>query len=174
MSLFAERGFDAVTITEICEAADVGRGTFFLHFPNKAALLYEFSVRVADQFTRQLRKPRDSAESELKALIELMAAEILASGEIMAAMIREFFNTPPRPQDLDDASCFPELVTAIIERGQVRGEFSSSMSPRLASASLLATALAILSGHVFEPDEASLEEVLRQFYAQVFSGLAKS
>ena len=35
MRLFAERGFDAVTVADITEAADIGKGTFFTHFPSK-------------------------------------------------------------------------------------------------------------------------------------------
>ena len=34
-----ERGVDAVTIQDITEAADVGHGTFYLHFQNKAEVL---------------------------------------------------------------------------------------------------------------------------------------
>ena len=43
LSLFAARGFDAVSVEQICQAADVARATFFLHFHTKSALLFEFS-----------------------------------------------------------------------------------------------------------------------------------
>jgi AcrR family transcriptional regulator len=39
LRLFAKRGFEAVTITEIAEAADVARGTLFSHFPTKESLV---------------------------------------------------------------------------------------------------------------------------------------
>ena len=68
MRLFARSGFGAVTIAEICEAADVGRGTFFLHFPSKAALLYEFNQRVAEDFRASLTasRARPRARSSLR------------------------------------------------------------------------------------------------------------
>ncbi len=37
--LMRERGVEAVTIQDITEAADIGHGTFYLHFENKAAVL---------------------------------------------------------------------------------------------------------------------------------------
>ncbi|HEY3561519.1 MAG TPA: TetR family transcriptional regulator [Kribbella sp.] len=40
-ALFLERGFDAVPVSEIAEAADVARPTVFAHFPRKEDLLFD-------------------------------------------------------------------------------------------------------------------------------------
>ena len=39
ISLILERGWDAVTVRDVCEAADVGRSTFYVHFADKENLL---------------------------------------------------------------------------------------------------------------------------------------
>ena len=41
MSLILERGYDAVTVEEITNRADVGRTTFYLHYKDKEDLLVE-------------------------------------------------------------------------------------------------------------------------------------
>jgi len=171
MALFAKSGFEAVTIADICRAADVGRGTFFFHFPNKAALLYEFNRRVAEDFRAALPEPRGSAQDELSALVERMSVELVAQSEIMTAMLAEFFASPEAlaAHARDDA--LPVLVTEIILRGQELGEFDGAIDARLAAASFLATAGAIVSGRVFRAGDLTPQEINRQFLQLTFSGL---
>lgn len=49
LRLFLERGFEAVSITDVAEAADVARTTVFAHFATKEALVFD---READQRAR--------------------------------------------------------------------------------------------------------------------------
>ena len=48
MQLFVERGFDNVTVADITEAADIGKGTFFTHFPSKRDVFRYLGEQVAD------------------------------------------------------------------------------------------------------------------------------
>ena len=179
MQLFAEKSFGEVTISEICEAADVGRGTFFLHFPTKAALLYEFNERVTESFREALVKSRDSANTsardELQALVERMAVELAAQAEIMKAMLAEFFTSPETlaVAPKSDGS-LADLVTEIIERGQQSGEFETSLDAQLAAAAFLSTAMAFISRKLLEGYEVSDEEIFRQFLHLTFHGLGAS
>ena len=172
MRLFAKAGFGAVTIADICEEADVGRGTFFLHFPSKAALLYEFNQRVAEEFRAALVEPRAPARDELCALVERMSVELAAQAEIMTAMLAEFFASPEALAAVSvQGNALPELVTEIVRRGQERGEFARRLDPRLVAASFFATAGAIISGQVFRGSDVTPEEINRQFLQLTFAGL---
>jgi AcrR family transcriptional regulator len=173
MRLFAKSGFTAVTIADICEEADVGRGTFFLHFPSKAALLYEFNQRVAEEFRASLVEPRGAARDELCALVDRMSVELVSQAEVMTAMLAEFFASPEAlAAASEQGSALPELVGEIIRRGQERGEFARRIDARLAAASFLATAVAIISGQVFRESDVAPAEINRQFLQITFSGLA--
>jgi AcrR family transcriptional regulator len=39
LELLHERGWDAITVQDVCERADVGRSTFYVHFADKEELL---------------------------------------------------------------------------------------------------------------------------------------
>ena len=171
MELFAARGFDAVTIESICAAADVARATFFLHFPSKAALLWEWNRQVADEFRAGLAEPRGSAVAELRALVEHISAKLLAQADVMAGLLREFFATPPAGDADGEDHQLSALVLELVRRGQKRGELRRSMDPRLAVAMLLSTAGAILAGNVWKPGELEPAAMRAQFYEVVFNGL---
>jgi AcrR family transcriptional regulator len=59
LHLFLERGYDAVGIREIADAADVSTTTLFKHFPVKEALVFDED---AEQETRLLAAVRERAE----------------------------------------------------------------------------------------------------------------
>src|SRR3979490_3433929 len=44
LHLFAQKGFAETTVTDITEAADVGKGTFFNYFPSKDHILLAFGA----------------------------------------------------------------------------------------------------------------------------------
>jgi AcrR family transcriptional regulator len=49
VSLIVERGYDATTVQEILDEADVGRSTFYTHFTGKEELLRHGFVRLREQ-----------------------------------------------------------------------------------------------------------------------------
>jgi AcrR family transcriptional regulator len=51
LELILERGWDAISVQEICERADIGRSTFYVHFADKQELL----LSGFQPFRRQLR-----------------------------------------------------------------------------------------------------------------------
>ncbi len=170
MGLFDRGGFDAVTIEQICQVADVARGTFFLHFPSKAALLFEFNRRLAAELAERLREPRGSAVGEYRTMLDLFGARWLADSDVMGAMLRELLATGAGPAESEGRDLHT-LVEEIVRRGQRRGEFRRTVSPRLAAAMFLTTSAAILSGAVYREGEASPEEIRNQLLHALLHGL---
>jgi len=172
MRLYGERGVDAVTVEQICEAADVARGTFFAHFPTKSALLFEFNRAITADFRERLAGPRGPAADELQELVSMLARAWLERAPVMTAMLREFQMAPPSPEELKaESEHLPALIEDIVRSGQERGEFRRQIAPRLAAAVFLSTSLAILSGHVFAEGDVTPEEARDQFLEVVLNGL---
>lgn len=72
--LFLERGFDAVTIAEVAEAADVSVNTVYNYFPAKEDLFLDRMREVSHRLSRFIRA-RDAGESAADAVLrELRSA----------------------------------------------------------------------------------------------------
>lgn len=56
VELISEKGYDAVTIQEILDRANVGRSTFYAHFENKDQLLRSLLTRLNERFEEGIRQ----------------------------------------------------------------------------------------------------------------------
>lgn len=52
IALMEERGFDGFTVNDLCEQADLNRGTFYNHFRDKDDLLAQLEAEVMDDLER--------------------------------------------------------------------------------------------------------------------------
>ncbi|WP_310728735.1 TetR family transcriptional regulator [Streptomyces sp. N2A] len=94
--LFAERGFEAVTVNEIAEAAEVAKATLFAYFPTKESLALQ---GVGDDDLAGIVTRRPAGQSPLEALRAHCRA--LAAGpmtgldpEVLVSRIRVIFDSP--------------------------------------------------------------------------------
>jgi len=108
LSLFLQRGFDAVTVAEIAEAADVAVSTVFKHFPNKEAIAFAGDPAVEAELVR--------------------AVTDRAAGATIARSLRDYLVTAPTL-----VAGSPEFV-ALVRRTPALTEYSDRMWSRHARA----------------------------------------
>ncbi|MFG2490093.1 TetR family transcriptional regulator [Streptomyces caniferus] len=94
--LFAERGFEAVTVSEIAEAAEVAKATLFAYFPTKESLALQ---GVGDDDLAGIvagRAPGRSALDALRAHYRAFAAGPMTGldPEALVSRVRVIFDSP--------------------------------------------------------------------------------
>ncbi|MFI9048453.1 TetR family transcriptional regulator [Streptomyces sp. NPDC053427] len=96
LRLFSERGFDAVTVNEIAEAAEVAKATLFTYFPTKESLALRGvgDDDLAGIITR--RPPEQSPLEALRAHHRAFATTQATVGDLDAliASVRVIFDSP--------------------------------------------------------------------------------
>jgi len=159
-AVFLERGYDAMTLAEVTERADLGTGTLYLHFRDKRAL-YEAVVRraLASMYQRWLRSVVDgdsSAERVLK----------------MVRVTIEFLSEHPelaRLCLLDGPSVESWLVDEV---AKVIATFLDGPEPALRASLLIGAALAAGRHHVRNDQHPGARQLLETTLAFCAGGLA--
>jgi AcrR family transcriptional regulator len=125
VKLFHERGFEATTIDEITERADVGKGTFFNYFPKKESVLgylSETQLAEAEEFAESLLASPQPARQKLIALLQRIASVYEDEPELSRYVVRESMRRAYTPTDAVHMH-WHTLLTGLIEQGCDSGEF---------------------------------------------------
>ncbi|MFN8587424.1 MAG: TetR/AcrR family transcriptional regulator [Candidatus Eisenbacteria bacterium] len=138
ISLFREKGFEATTVDEITEKADVGRGTFFNYFPKKESVLAwlsEEKLLVAEQnLAAMLESPRPTREKLVE--LYLVAASIYEDEpELSRYVLGEWLRRAFQPT-ADVEKRWQKLVLDLLQQGRSQGEIRAEVEPLRAEATL--------------------------------------
>jgi AcrR family transcriptional regulator len=124
--VFAERGFDQVTATEVAAAAGISRASFFRYFESKEDAVFvvqeKMGVNVADALRR--RPGGEDAWSALRRALDIVVATYQRDPDEALARLRLIRRTPAlRSHQLDRLQQWKEVIgRALAERLGVRGD----------------------------------------------------
>ncbi|MEI5672122.1 MULTISPECIES: TetR/AcrR family transcriptional regulator [unclassified Nocardioides] len=79
-TLMSERSFDAITMAQIAERAELGRTTIYHHFPDKEAVVVAFATHETERYLAELRTALDTADDPVERL-RVYVRHQLAAGQ---------------------------------------------------------------------------------------------
>jgi AcrR family transcriptional regulator len=136
LRLFAEQGYQATTIDQIAEAADVARQTVLNHYPHKRDFLQAWGQDRRDQLLElaDQARPGESARGQLHRYFAALAQ----MNEREPELTRTLYLSLRHDEVLAYQRPVPEAVLAAIRRGQARGELDPAADPAAAAEVLTA------------------------------------
>lgn len=133
LQLFAERGFQNVTVEDITEAADVGKGTFFNYFEGKdhvLGVMAEIQLGKVHEALEEAQAGKRSIHSVLQRLFARVSEEPGRSPELARTLLASFLASDFIRKRMDQNMCQGRrMVAKVIELGQQRGEVDPKLKP---------------------------------------------
>lgn len=80
-SVFAKKGYDEATVSEIVTRAGVAQGTFYLYFPGKESLAGAFAEIVSERFAEVAAEKTARSRSFDSALVRIFEAAYVVADE---------------------------------------------------------------------------------------------
>lgn len=128
MELFRQKGFEATTVADITEAADIGKGTFFTYFPTKAAVFGQLGEMMMETLT-------EAAEKSLKAhrpIAEVLSDTLTATAGWLEAnkpLARQVIRSSHAlDADTPNQIGLLSLLVKILRDGQEKGACKSTLN----------------------------------------------
>ena len=122
LALFAERGYEATTVDQVAQGADVSRATAFNYFPRKEDFLLEWASRRRTETSARLAGYDDATAAEAIEAALAALASAYAKEAHAKALVRCWLQAGGPL--LAESSSNVELFTTLIRRGQSAGELS--------------------------------------------------
>ncbi len=176
---FAQYGYDAVGVAEICRRAGVTKGGFYHHFPSKQALFLELVNRWLGGLDAQLETARSGAKTVPEELRRMagMAQHIFEAARGRIPLYLEFWAKAARDPVVWQATIEPyrryrDFFRGIVEAGIAEGSLRCVDAERAAEM-LVALAVGLLLQGMLDPEGADWGEVMQEGVRMLLSGLEK-
>jgi len=170
--LWSERGFDDVTVEEICSEAGVGRTTFYLHFESKEQLLGSLAGATAVGVAADLDEAHDagSLDEQLDVLIRGIARRMQAVPKSLAQLVissQQLGLMKAGPEVLARSTRFADLARTVLTDARRRGELARTADPEELGEILGALTMDAIEAWATGRSRKSLTAVLRYRFALV-------
>jgi AcrR family transcriptional regulator len=170
--LWGERGFDVVTVEEICSEAGVGRTTFYLHFESKEQLLGSLAGATAIGVAADLEAAHasESLDEQLDVLIRGIARRMQDVPKSLAQLVinsQRLGLMKAGPEVFANATRFADLAREVLADARRRGELVRGTDPEELGEILGALTMDAIEAWASGRSRKSLTAVLRFRFALV-------
>ena len=172
-TLFSERGYDNVTVEEITKHAGYSKGTFYVHFSAKEAVLAEHFLQVDDLYAEAYARlsPNLSTGEKLLRLVDTMCDFCMEECGVEFLRIiyaHQLLHLQPDVSILHqpDRKIYP-ILCEIAQTGKTRGEILSNVDNQVFAAEVMHLAHGIVYDWCMENGAFDLKHEAHRVFANM-------
>jgi len=175
-TLFAERGFDNVSVSEIAARVDVSERTFFRYFPSKEAVIFHDADerrRHVDELVANLPANLSLVEG-LRRALQTLSHEFEESKDLQMARARLVASTPSLQTLIlhHEQEWVQSFANAVADRLGLDPD--DDLRPELTAAVIVAAFRAVMNRWIRSGGQAEISQMLDQALAYLGTGLGSS
>jgi AcrR family transcriptional regulator len=178
LRLFADKGYEATGVAEICENSEVSKGAFYHHFPSKQAIFLELLQEWLMGLDKELNRAIGNATSVPEGLLA-MASEmhgVFSAADGRLQLFLEFWQQARRDPDVWKEFIAPyrryqDFFARIVQKGIDEGSLRP-LDPQVAGQTIVALAVGIVVQGVLEPTAAQWDRVTRDALQLLITGMS--
>lgn len=177
--LFIKKGYDATSVDDIAEAANVAKGTLYYHFKSKDEVLLGLSIGYLKRLSETVDKKLELKEPPLVVMVD--ALKTLArdtesyrelSRHFFLAMFGQMREELDCPHDEDLAS-LPNIITKIVRAAQENGDIEKSWDARELGAMIAGASHHAQVTWIVLEEKRPLVDKVEQWVKVILRGIAK-
>ena len=177
--LFASGGYDATGVAEICKTAGVSKGAFYHHYPSKQAVFLALLENWLATLDGQMGPLLEGSDSVAQGLVRAagITGMVFQSASGQLPMFLEFWREASHDPRVWQITIGPfrryqELFAEIVKKGIAEGSLRP-VDPLTTARLIVALALGLILQGVIDPQGAAWDEVTRDSFQMLMTGLSK-
>jgi AcrR family transcriptional regulator len=178
LALFSQNGYDATSVAQICQDAQVSKGAFYYHFSSKQELFLALMETWLDDVVGLFQSAGDSAETIPEALVQMadLSGGLFDALEGGFPILLEFWTQASRHPAVWERAVAPyqrflDYFTGMVQAGIDEGSFDPSVDPIRSARTLTSVVMGLLLQAIFEPEGAQWQAMTRSGIQLVINGM---
>lgn len=178
--LFAQKGYEATGIMDICDAAGVSKGAFYHHFPSKQAIFMALLEDWLAQLDVLMQAAMAAAPNVPEGLVQMagLTSSVFEAADTQFPLFLEFWIQAGRQPEIWQTVVAPyhryqALFSSIFDKGIQEGSLNQEISSAAAARVIIALAMGLLLQALFDPDGANWSQVTQEGVRMLMDGLIR-
>jgi AcrR family transcriptional regulator len=174
---FGENGYEATSVSRICQASGVSKGAFYHHFPSKQALFLELLGSWLTLLDQQFNLVRSQADNVPEALIRMtgLMGDIYQTAGGNLPMFIEFWNQAGHDPEVWGTVIAPyrryqEYFAGMIQEG-IDERSLKPVDPQKTARVMVALAVGLLLQGALDPEGADWQDVTQYGFEMILNDL---
>jgi len=171
--LMEEKGFDNITISEICRLSGVSKGSFYTYFESKDDIVIELYKDVDEKYSSEVKKMPDNtpAFEKVLAAVGFQASYAVNRGVKFTTQIyksqlesgTDFFISEERP--------FFKIIKTSIDEGIDKGELSPDINASETARWIVTVSRGITYDWCLHHGEYDIEQTMKKVFKLIYRSL---